>query len=178
MKPSNFRNDGRAWEATVEAILTQYTARGLLRLRKVEPPTRTIGGKGFRKVIYLPNPFLDYVGAWTEAGGRAVFMEAKSTSEDRLPMGGSGGLSAGQVENLFNWTNAGAVAFVLWEAPAGVVFIRAESVRSAFVKNRKSLAPDDGVPVKAGVGFVVWDFLAVMRETYHVNPSPREIRRD
>jgi len=168
MKPTNFRNNGRAFEGLVETILTHYAGAGLLRLKKVEPPTRTFGGAGRRQVVYLANPFLDFIGAWTEAGGRTVCLEVKSTQENRLPMGGTSGLSGTQVETIFHWENAGAVVAVIWECPEGVFMVRPAGVRRAIAAGRKSLKPEDGLRVPRGTGWVVWDFLSLLRVVYGV----------
>lgn len=111
---TNAFNTGKRFENMVSASAAHYQAEGLLRIKKVEPPTRIVGGGQARRVIFMENPFLDWVGAWTERRGRAVFIECKSTGEGKLPFDGNG-VTTLQLDAMRNWSNAGAVAFVLWE---------------------------------------------------------------
>src|SRR6187402_1485458 len=85
-RPKNISNNGKGFEGLISKLAQAYAARWIATLEKVEPPVRVIGFGPARKVIFLKNPFLDYVGTWTAAGGRAIFIEGKSTAEDRLPL--------------------------------------------------------------------------------------------
>jgi hypothetical protein len=141
-----------------------------MRLRKVDPPTRVIGSGAFRRIIFQMNPFLDFCGAWTERDGRAVFVETKSTSEPKLTVNTSGGLTVTQVESLRHWHNAGAVAFVLWEyrgevalLPAAMIIEHVKQIvaGTAFKYiDRATVYPHWMVP--KGLGFITFDFRQVM----------------
>lgn len=175
---TNFTNTGKAFEKEIEGVLVQYQAKNLLRMKKVDPPLRYIGGR----VLHLANPFLDFIGSWTERGGRMVVMECKSTrpktgaqlpfmevlAEARLPLG-DGGLTDRQRDSLGRWHDAGAAAFVLWRhgnretalIPWPVIWTVDRRM------DRRHLLWGDGVPVQAGTGFVTVDFLAAMRRVFH-----------
>lgn len=153
MKRTNRFNTGKPFEEELATILTKYGARGQLRLKKVEPPMRFAG----RRIILLPNPFLDFCGSWVERGGRAVFMEAKSTSKNTLPMGKSG-LTDTQLDALRHWHNAGAVAFVLWKYDGVVRFIAWPWIEKL---KRKHIKIEDCFDVRPGHD-VDSDFRAVM----------------
>lgn len=160
------RNDGKSFEALVATICGHYAARGILRARKVDPPTKTFG-KG--KIIHLENPFLDFVGTWTERSGRALFFECKSTSSHRLPFG-AGGITDNQTESLRQWAYAGAVAFVLWEYKGLVKLIPQTVLGLALAKGARSImweAEEQGTQVLPGLGFIMYDFAAVMRNLWH-----------
>lgn len=167
MAATNRFNTGKGFEGMVETILLQYQCRGLLRVKKVDPPTRVVGSGAFRKVIFLANPFLDFAGTWTERGGRAVFFECKSTTEQRLAVGSSSGVTQDQCDALCHWQNAGAVTFVLWEVkPLGKVFFATPVMLAAALEKsgRKSITPADCEPVPQGVGHVFFDFLKLMHK--------------
>jgi hypothetical protein len=91
MTRTNWRNDGRGFQKEIEQTCGAYQNRRAATLRKVDPPTRVIGTAAARRVIFRPNPFLDFAGSWTARHGRAIFVEAKSTSTHRLPFARSGG---------------------------------------------------------------------------------------
>lgn len=165
MSPTNEHNDGRGFEGMIEASAKKYVERGVMRVKKVEPPVRIIGRRPFTKVIFLDNPFLDFTGVWTERGGRSVFFETKSTSKDRLPIG-KGGLTEKQVSALELWQSFGAVSFLLWEFNRAVRFIRVSDIQETL-KHRKSLVfGESGEEVLPGVGFIYWDFVLNMRRNF------------
>lgn len=171
---SNQANDGKDFEAEIKLCAAEYQFRGWLRLKKVDPPVRTLGGGEFRRVIFLQNPWLDFSGCWTERGGRALFIECKSTAEDKLSIGhkGGSGVTPDQISSMINWRLAGAVAFALWRCPSGVALLSArflsDVVRRATAGNgtRTLHWADARVRVAPGANpaKVPWDFLPVMRE--------------
>src|SRR3954468_23107434 len=121
-RPNNFFNDGRGFETSFKKTVEAYRHKEILRLEKVSPPARVMGDGNNRKVIFLPNPFLDWVGTWTERNGRALMIECKSTSEPKLTFGG--GISDNQIEWLLRWHYAGVAVGVCWEfVGEGVAFI-------------------------------------------------------
>lgn len=163
---SNFTNNGKAFEKALERTIIQYQSRGIMRLKKVDPPTKSFGGG---RIIHLENPFLDYVGCWTGRGGRAIFIEAKSTKKPTLAMGSSG-ISDKQLDALRHWSNAGAAAFLLWQYNQLCLFVSAQSVALRFTE-RKHLKLEDGIPVPQGIGNVIHDFLPAMLKTW---PASRD----
>ncbi len=167
---ANWRNDGRSFQTRIETVLLQYQSKGLLRCKKVDPPVKVLGFGKARRVIFLRNPFLDYVGTWTESGGRAVFFEAKSTSEPRLPFGGGAGVTADQLQVMKLWAQAGAAVFGLWEwRNNGVRFLTLHNFQAADSCGSKSIkwgSQESGALVSAGTGFVLFDFLDNMRFTF------------
>lgn len=171
----NKADPGRAWEKELDATHDAYAAVGRLRMRKVEPPTRTIGTGRFRRVIYLANPFLDYLGTWPDAAGRMVIFEAKSTAVPVLAIDTeSGGLTRAQCNAMHHWSQSGAIAFLLWQwrGNAGGVTLWPEAVLRAAVLSarsggRKSIPwGAGGLPVKQALGRTLHDYLAVMQVLY------------
>ena len=178
MMRTNHFNTGKAFEAEIERVLIQYQASGILRMKKVDPPLRYIGPG---KVLHLANPFVDFVGCWTERGGRMVVMECKSTKrkmqgieldigiqrEPRLPLGDDG-LTDRQVDALRHWSAAGAVAFVLWRhGDTDTMLLPWPAIRAvAAAGQRRHLLWSDGHLVRRGLGFVTVDFVAEMRRIF------------
>lgn len=105
------KNRGKQFEKDLEEVFTFYEHRRLLVLRKVDPPTQFIGPG---KIIYKANPFLDFVGSWTERGGRMLVIEAKHTDNPKLDISSGAGITTDQMHSLRRWHHAGAVAAVLW----------------------------------------------------------------
>jgi len=164
MRTNRF-NDGRPFQTLIESILKQYQSAGSLRVKKVEPPTRIIGGGKFaRKVIHLANPYLDYLGCWSDRGGRMVTFEAKSTREPRLPLW-TNGVTENQIVALRLWEKAGAVTFVLWEHAGEVRLFRNHEI-DATLAQRRHLKLEDGIFVPAGTKWIVHDFLQVMEDLW------------
>lgn len=159
---------GRGFEDEVEATLRCYSSDGFLRCKKVEPPMRIFGGR----TIFLANPFLDFIGAWSERGGRLVCFECKATRECKLGVGGSGGLNERQLDAMRLWDAAGAVAFLLWRHPAkdGMVALPSEvelwPCRAMDDLPAKHICAGEGITVGQGTGFRTVDFLPVMRKLW------------
>lgn len=111
---------GKGFEHDIIERAKVYEAKKYLVLRKVDPPSRIIRGR----VLFLANPFLDFVGSFTERGGRAIFLEAKETHEDKLGIGAkTNGITDKQLHSLRVWHHSGAIAGTLWKCPAGVYLI-------------------------------------------------------
>lgn len=157
------RNTGKAFEQVLTEICGHYASRGLLRVKKVDPPTKTFG-RG--QIIHLPNPFLDFVGCWTARAGRAVFFEAKSVTNKPHLAFGSGGLSDTQIESLRQWHAAGAVAFVLWERSGEVRLVTWPQIGDALKLGRRHLVWEDCYAVPQGKGYLIHDFLQVMEQLW------------
>jgi hypothetical protein len=106
------RGRGKRFEQEIADAALSYERARLLILRKVDPPTRIVG-RG--RIVFLANPFLDFVGVWIEREGKAVFLEAKETSSGQLGLGQkTNGVTAPQLRSLRVWHHAGAVSAVLW----------------------------------------------------------------
>lgn len=159
---TNVSNDGRGFEKELEITAGGYVNRRIATLRKVSPPTRLVGTGANRKVIFLSNPFLDYVGTWTARHGRALFVEAKSTSRHRLPFMRSGGLTVEQLNTIKTWRIAGAATCLLWQFNGRVVLFLPEDLVEFERLGAASLEFESGRPVTRGEGNVVWNFLPVL----------------
>lgn len=144
---TNRKNTGKSFEHELELLFKGLEARRIARIRKVDPPTRIIGGGGFRRVIFLPNPFLDYAGAICRSG-RAVFLEAKSTSSHRLPIDRSGGVTEEQVGSLRAWARADALVGVLWRFQNRTAFAGIREIEEALSLGEKSLLFEALPPVE------------------------------
>lgn len=112
------KNTGKPAERLVLEIAGAYERRGVLRMRKVDPPSAWTK----RGVVLTDNPFPDFVGSWTRMGGRMIACEVKSTSEPKLVLG-KGGITDGQAKLLTQWMESGAAVFVLWVYGSDMAFI-------------------------------------------------------
>lgn len=162
------KNTGTDFETHVALVCDAYRAQRRADITKVEPPTKTLFiGPGRTKTIHLENPYLDFVGAWTERGGRAVHIEAKTTQAPRLPVGNDAGVSAEQLTNLKRWHAAGAAVGVLWEHDGQVRFVTITAIEHArTVEDRASVKWANAYPIPPGDGFVSFDFLAILSVLY------------
>lgn len=160
---TNSKNTGKPFQSELELTNAGYLDRGILYAEKVAPPTLTVGGGARRRIIYQKNPFLDYVGAFTARGGRAVVFEAKSTQDHRLPLARDGGLTVTQWQALWQWHNRGAVAFLLWQQRGqGVTLWTWAMLHAAWESGAKSLLFEHGIRVPSGAGKVLHDFVSVL----------------
>lgn len=159
-----WRNDGKDFEREFERVAGEYHFRQKLTLEKCDPPTRIVRGQ----IIYQANPFLDWVGAWTERAGRALFIETKSTTDPSLPMSESGKLTRKQKDMLIRWHHSGAAVGVVWQVlnPAAVFFIPVGQIKTAWDAGRRSIRADECQPIKQGMGFVTFDFIENLRHWY------------
>lgn len=160
------RQVGKSFEAEVQMVLTQYEHRGLMRVRKVDPPVRVLGFGVKRRVIFLKNPWLDFVGAWDEREGRCVIIECKETREPRLPFGRDEGITQSQLHNLHCWSASDAAAFILWRTGGQTFFATIRQLYKARDDGRKSLTPDYCDTVQPGLGFAIMDFVVQMRAAW------------
>lgn len=158
----NFINDGKAFEKELEKVFAEYQFRGIMRLAKVDPPTRIIGPG---RIVYLENPFLDYCGSWTKRGGRAIFIEAKSTKQDKMSVGKESGLRSQQWEQMRHWNRAGAVVFMLWKCGDGVALFTPEGIQS-ILDEKSRINIEDGQWLWPGKGNAIWDIERAMEESF------------
>src|SRR5579862_1167264 len=153
------RNTGKPFEAHLLEIASIYENRGILSLVKSDPPVRVVGFGPARKVIFLRNPFVDFVGVWKERNGRAIFLEAKSTADPSLDLDHDNGITDTQIKSLKRWSNAGAAVGVLWECQGSVKFISLDSITRRLMANLRKIHFHQAEPVGQGEGFVMFDFI-------------------
>lgn len=163
-KSPNASNDGRYFQDTLTAVFDEYERLGIASIKKTEPPMRVVGGGKFRRVIFLANPWLDYAG--TTNLGRAVIIEAKSTSKPRLGIDSNeaAGIKTHQRETALRWQNMGAVAFYLWHwtdgIREGVRLLTPTIVENALRRGVRSVTWDDALRIPRGAGRLIFDPLA------------------
>lgn len=158
-------NTGKPFETCLAHVFDAYRACGVMDVRKVEPPIKILQRGSVKAVIFLDNPFLDYIGSWRERGGRMIALEAKSTATNHLAVGKTGGVTARQWQALTDWSSAGAAAGIIWECPAGVFFVPLGQAAKA-ANNRARVTPEFGIKLPPGKGFVFFDVAAAMRVVY------------
>lgn len=174
---ANASNDGRPFEKEMEITAGGYHSRRKAVLKKVSPPTRIVfyrdekTGEKRQRVIMLENPFLDFVGVWTERNGLALMIEAKSTSMHRLPFNGDKGFHAGQWAAMKTWRLNGAATALVWKFNGSVCLYTPEMLLEAERLAVKSLAHENGISVPPGEGTVLWDFLRVMESRFWPPPQ-------
>lgn len=167
-------NQGKWLELTIKQAALEYQRQGRLSLEKVDPPMRVMGTGPHRRTVMLPNPFLDFVGTWTEQCGRAIFIEAKSTADPRLPIVDEGVKTAGlkfkQIQALKRWRAAGAAVGVLWGYQEQLRFIPMQAIESQQRNGIKHLKWDNATPIPRGYGWVVFDWIRPLAD---YNPLPQ-----
>lgn len=147
-------NSGTAFERQLELIFQAYLKQGRAKIEKVDPPTKVLG----RKVLFMPNPWLDFAGSWTEQGGRMLMIEAKTTQKPTLALGGSRGLTESQWQNAMDWARAGAMVLILWEHRGEIrATTPAMAMRACRENERKSLRWCDAHRLPKGSGWVTFD---------------------
>lgn len=162
---TNRHNDGRGFQSLLETVNAAYESRGIARIRKTDPPVRIMGNPSKARVIFQPNPWLDYAGAWTANDGRTIIIEAKATSEPTLRIVGEGMTGAGikhaQLVNAEAWRDAGAAVAFLWHYNAEIRIFTPAMVRAALT-DRKSLRWLDVHKIPQGEGFIAFDYLRAL----------------
>lgn len=160
------KNGGSDFENHVEIVCDAYRIQRLADIEKVAPPVKVFGmdRQGMARVALLENPYLDFIGTWTERDGRAIHLEVKTTAEPRLPVGNKAGVDAEQLANLRRWYDAGAAVGVLWLHGEEVRFVTLTAIQHAMeVDSRKSVPWQDAYPCPPGDGLISFDFLAMLR---------------
>ena len=154
---------GKAFQSRIESIFLGYRKASRADMEKIDPPLKVYGTAARRSVVFLENPWLDYAGTWTEQGGRALFIEAKSTEGERLGLGSSG-VSDGQIKSLRRWSNAGAIAAVAWFHRDQVKIIPARELIDAWDAGAKGIQWRHLPAVPRGTGLIEFDILASLAE--------------
>lgn len=157
------KNTGKWLEKDLADCHEIYAQHGLATLHKVDPPSRMVKQKGIWVPVYLANPFLDFAGAWQERAGRALFVEAKSTLEDKLGLDADGGLKTHQRESLQAWRAAGAAVCVLWGFQGEVRYLSLALIEARLRNGSKHVHWAHTDPVPAGLGFLRFDWLQNLR---------------
>ncbi len=151
---------GTDFQNVLEAVFQGYLNQGIAYLEKVDPPTGISKGRVFLK----KNPWLDYAGTWTEIGGRALILEAKSTESPTLELG-EGGITGRQQEALTKWHRAGAATAIIWHHRGEVKVITGATIAAALQMGVKSFKWRHLPPTPKGQGWIIWDILAVIAST-------------
>lgn len=166
-------NQGQWLEKLLKAIVAGYEQRGIMTLKKVDPPTILIHGQWVR----TPSPFLDFVGSWTERGGRAVFLECKTTRDGKLGLLDQGGITQNQYDALLDWHYAGAVSCVLWAAGSRIALVTASQLESHIERAREMKTPRrlsfDELEAKFSIS-EIYNFVTALRAIYDNEPSAEE----
>ncbi len=177
--------NGSTFEAAITRTLEAYRVYGVCDVEKVEPPIKTFGTPQNRKVIFLENPFLDFIGSWTEMAGKLLVIECKSTETDTLSIGGipvkagrrtvtaAKGITQAQIDAGHRWHRAGAAVCYLWHY-RGEVRLTTPHMLTVQLRTRRSLRWCDAHPVPQGRGFIIYDFLALLRPIHKPNNTITE----
>ena len=164
---SKAKNNGTAFESHIKLAAEGYAAQGRATLEKADPPTAIrYKGPGKPFVQQLENPFLDFLGVWTERGGRALFIEAKSTEEHRLPICRDNGLTSKQVAALQRWHDAGAVVGVVWHHRGEWRLVTLSLIEMVRAEGSASLRWADAMTLPRGTGLIQYDFLTALACIY------------
>lgn len=155
---------GRAFEEILEEHCETLEKTGRAKIHKVDPPSKVVGRGPKAKVIYQANPFLDFVGSWTERDNRSIMLEAKSTAEHRLAIDTKkGGLTTAQIDSMRLWARAGTITALLWFRSdlQEMKVVNFETIDFAVACGNRSLRWDDFQPcTRGGSPFLRFDFLA------------------
>jgi len=130
------KNTGKALENLIYRQALIYRSQGLLTLEKVDPPTRTINSKAGKITTLLSNPFPDFIGCLNS--GRMLCIEAKSNHKKSLPFGKSG-LRYKQIDDLYMWSNAGAIVGIIWQSINGYYWVTLDNIRQSDKMGRRSI---------------------------------------
>lgn len=136
---------GQDFERKLTKAFEWFESQRLFVFRKVDPPTRVLRFGGKASVVHAKSQFLDFLGVRVK-DGRAMMIEAKSTSENRLPINTKkSGVTLKQVEAMRLWYWAGAITGILWDCrpQKRVYWISYQQIRqwTAQAPTRKSLLP-------------------------------------
>ena len=154
------KNTGKALENLIAKQARIMDGRGILRLEKVDPPTRTFTRGGRNITTLLANPFPDFIGCLP--CGRMICIEAKSNQLKSLPIG-DGGLRENQLSYLNEWLSAGAIVGIVWQTPNAFKWVTLKDIGDALNSGRKSvpLSGARDIPSKDGL---ILNFVEFMDE--------------
>jgi len=144
-------NSGKALENLIEQEAKRYEAKGVMILRKADPPSFTRNINGVAVTMLTSNPFPDFVGVME---GRMLCIEAKSTKEDRLAFGKSG-IRSKQLDDLRQWRKFGAVCGIIWQNPLGYHWITLDNIDEQAKVGKKSVKSCHAIKIPKGVSHVL-----------------------
>lgn len=157
-------SDGRPLQNEIIQIANVYRTQGVCVLHKVDPPLRVVGKRPNVKVIFLDNPFLDFVGAWKARGGRAIVLEAKQTEEPKLTFGNK--LTDKQIAALRSWHSYGAAVGVLWMFGGEMRYLPIAAITARLDEGIKHVKWEHATEIPRGLGFITWDFMRTLADYY------------
>ena len=135
---------GKAFEQDIVDLAASYEKARVLVLRKVDPPVRMLG----QRVLFLRNPFLDFAGSLTSRNGKAIFVEAKETSDGKLAIKSQNGVTAHQWHMLRVWNCANAITAVVWHAKPRVYFLPVDWIQACLTRCERMHIKETDVPRK------------------------------
>lgn len=156
-----------------EALIAQseiYERKGTMTLTKCYVPMMVVGPG---KVIILKkrNQFVDFAGSWKRHGGKAVFIEAKATKDDRLEINGAQGhgVDERQVASLRRWRRAGAIACALWRSCHGTLLLKVQALDRFIESGARNLKWEEVVEMGDDMVMLVEgdDFEPAMERLYY-----------
>lgn len=159
------KNNGKPLEAAIKAVAVHYARNGEMRLEKVDPPTRIVFPK---RIVFMENPFLDFIGTWTERGGRMVCIEAKSTDGPTLTLKHKGGVTEGQINSMRLWADYGAAVGIVWAYGRDIAFVPVALVFSQLEAGVKHIKWEHACPLVPRNPMYRADFLPALREYFPV----------
>lgn len=159
---------GKWLESEIASLSKLYRRDKICDIEKVDPPTRMINKGGKAITINLANPFLDFIGTWTERGGRTIILEAKESVHPRLPVGveRGDGVSATQMGLLTRWERSGAAVGILWSRGGKIRFVSMAQAAAALSTGRKSVQWREAYKTPPIGGHPSGGFMAVMAAVY------------
>lgn len=143
-------NSGKAFEAMISDLFRTMEIRKLAFMRKTDPPVKVMGAGANRRVIFLENPFLDYIGTiFSErrtVNWVPIAVECKSTSVHTLPMGLETKLTKKQIDNMRIMGDHGIGCFLFWSYDYRYRLFTRPFILKMYDSGAKSLKFEDGEP--------------------------------
>jgi penicillin-binding protein-related factor A (putative recombinase) len=153
------RNQGTRIESLIEKINGGYLDAGIAKIEKVDAPCKVFG----KKVIFLPNPFLDFTGIWRDGDKKIpLHIEVKSTKVPKLGIFHAG-VSESQYSNLDVWNQWGAAAFVLWHHDDELRLVTVPMLQEKIHSDVKHIKWPEALVVPRGTGWIMFDFLKAFK---------------
>lgn len=125
-----------------------YEKKGILKIKKVSPPTAVIYKKGKPEVIHQRNPFVDFIGCFIQKGSRMIHIEAKHYNKDRLPVNRKGGITPNQCTSLQSWYEAGCIVGAIWQKDREFFWLGIDLINDCINEDRASVKPEECEPIE------------------------------
>ena len=163
-------NTGKALENIIENSAKRYELDGKLMLRKCDPPSLSYNKNGRTNHVLLQNPFLDFIGSLPD--GRCVQIEAKSTKDPRLHLGGNNGVTQKQIDSIKAWERFNVITFVIWEHNGNYGYLDYEIIQKITSQKRgssyrKSIRWEESMPIHQGTS-ILCDFMATANRMHRL----------